>query len=47
MTGGQVAYHAIGGWTLETLHAAERIASDTVQGVAEWSVLYSKEVPDT
>ncbi|WP_295888800.1 hypothetical protein [uncultured Thiohalocapsa sp.] len=37
----------IGGWTLETLHAAERIAGDTVQEVAEWSVLYSKEVPDT
>ena len=32
---------------LETLTLAERIARDTVQEVAEWSVLYSKELPET
>ena len=33
-----------GAWSVEVLHLNERIARDLVQEVAEWSVLYAKEV---
>ncbi len=33
-----------GSWTLEALHLNEKIANDFVQEVAEWSVLYAKEL---
>jgi hypothetical protein len=31
-------------WSVEVLHLSEKIATDLVQEVAEWSVLYAKEV---
>jgi hypothetical protein len=33
-----------GSWTLESLHLSEKVANDFVQEVAEWSVLYAKEL---
>jgi hypothetical protein len=33
-----------GSWTLESLHLSEKVATDFVQEVAEWSVLYAKEL---
>jgi len=33
-------------WCLEVLHLTETIARDFVHEVAEWSVLYAKEVPE-
>jgi hypothetical protein len=33
-----------GAWALESLHLTEKIANDFVQEVAEWSVLYAKEL---
>ncbi len=33
-----------GAWSVEVLNLSEKIASDLVQEVAEWSVLYAKEV---
>lgn len=33
-----------GSWTLEALHLSEKVANDFVQEVAEWSVLYAKEL---
>ena len=35
-----------GAWSIEVLHLTEAIARDFVHEVAEWSVLYAKEVPD-
>jgi hypothetical protein len=37
----------LGAWTLDALLAHERVARDCVQEVAEWSVLYAKELRDT
>ncbi|WP_058554596.1 hypothetical protein [Thiohalocapsa sp. ML1] len=37
----------IGAWSADALAAAERIAIDCVREVAEWSVLYAKELPET
>jgi hypothetical protein len=36
-----------GAWSLDTLRLAERIAEDCTREVAEWSVLYAKELPET
>ncbi len=36
-----------GAWSLDTLLLAERIAEDCTREVAEWSVLYAKELPET
>ena len=33
-----------GAWSLEALHFGEKVANDFVQEVAEWSVLYAKEI---
>lgn len=33
-----------GSWTLESLHLSEKVANDFVQEVAEWPVLYAKEL---
>ena len=33
-------------WCLEVLNLTEIIARDFVREVAEWSVLYAKEVPE-
>lgn len=33
-----------GAWALESLHLTEKVANDFVQEVAEWSVLYAKEL---
>ncbi len=35
-----------GSWTLETLHLGEKIAADFVHEIAEWSVLYAKEIAE-
>ena len=35
-----------GAWSLEALHLAERVADDCIHEVAEWSVLYAKELPE-
>jgi hypothetical protein len=37
----------VAAWSLDVLLLAERIADDFVREVAEWSVLYAKEVPET
>ena len=37
----------IGAWTLDALRAGERVAGDCVLEVADWSVLYAKELPET
>ena len=36
----------IGAWSLESLRFTEKVATDFVQEVAEWSVLYAKEVAE-
>jgi hypothetical protein len=36
-----------GAWTLEALGLTEAIADDCTREVAEWSVLYAKELPET
>lgn len=36
-----------GAWSLETLRLAERVADDCVREVADWQVLYAKELPET
>jgi hypothetical protein len=35
-----------GAWSLEALRLAERVADDCIHEVAEWSVLYAKELPE-
>jgi hypothetical protein len=40
------ADRAAGGWSLESLQLAERVARAFLVEVAEWSVLYDKELPD-
>ncbi len=37
----------IAAWSLDTLLLTERIADDCVREVAEWSVLYAKQLPET
>ena len=36
----------LGSWTPDVLRLAESIASDMVEEVAEWSVVYAKELPE-
>jgi hypothetical protein len=36
----------IGSWTPDALRLAEAIARDMVEEVAEWSVVYAKELPE-
>lgn len=36
-----------GAWSLDTLRLAERVAEDCLHEVADWSVLYTKELPET
>ena len=36
-----------GAWSLDTLRLGERVADDCVREVAEWTVLYAKELPET
>ena len=35
-----------GSWNVEVMLLCEQIASDLTQEVAEWSVLYAKEIPE-
>ncbi|WP_295387530.1 hypothetical protein [uncultured Thiodictyon sp.] len=35
-----------GAWSLDTLRLGERVAQDCVREVAEWTVLYAKELPE-
>jgi hypothetical protein len=35
-----------GAWSAETLHLTGKVANDFIQEVAEWSVLYAKELPE-
>jgi hypothetical protein len=35
-----------GAWTADLMHLAETIARDLITEVGEWSVLYTREVPD-
>ena len=37
----------LGGWSADALLATERVARDCAGEVAEWSVLYAKELPET
>ncbi|AUB82773.1 hypothetical protein [Candidatus Thiodictyon syntrophicum] len=36
-----------GAWSLDILRLAERVAEDCLHEVADWSVLYAKELPET
>lgn len=37
----------LGAWCLDALRVSENVAQDCVREVAEWSVLYAKELPET